>query len=73
MKYAAGPLAFVEDGDQITVDANSREINLEVDDSTLAARRAAWSPPKPYATRGALAKYAHLVSTASLGAVTTPE
>jgi dihydroxy-acid dehydratase len=71
--FVGGPLAFVEDGDQITVDANSREINLEVDDSTLAARREAWSPPAPYATRGALAKYAHLVSTASLGAVTTPE
>ena len=70
--FVGGPLAFVEDGDQITVDAETREINLNVDDATLASRREAWSPPKPYATRGALAKYAHLVSTASTGAVTTP-
>jgi len=70
--FVGGPLAFVEDGDQITVDAETREINLLVDDATLASRRKGWTPPEPYATRGALAKYAHLVSSASTGAITTP-
>ena len=71
--FVGGPLAFVEDGDQITVDAETREINLQVDDATLASRRKGWTPPEPYATRGALAKYAYLVSPASTGAVTTPQ
>jgi dihydroxy-acid dehydratase len=70
--FAGGPLAFVEDGDSITIDADAKEINLAVDDATLAERRSRWEPPAPYATRGALAKYAHLVSPASSGAVTTP-
>ena len=70
--YVGGPIAFVEDGDEITIDAEAREINLAVDDATLTARRSAWQPPAPYATRGALAKYAHLVSSASKGAITTP-
>ena len=70
--FVGGPLAFVEDGDQITVDAETREINLQVDDATLASRRKGWTPPEPYATRGVLAKYAHLVRSASTGAITTP-
>jgi dihydroxy-acid dehydratase len=70
--FVGGPLAFVEDGDQITVDAETREINLQVDDATLASRRKGWTPPQPYATRGVLAKYAHLVRSASTGAITTP-
>jgi len=65
-----GPIAFVEDGDRITVDAQKREITLHVSDADLAARRARWRAPPPYADRGALAKYAKLVSSASLGAVT---
>jgi dihydroxy-acid dehydratase len=65
-----GPIALVEDGDAITVDAEAREITLHVDASALAARRARWQPPKPYAERGVLAKYARLVSSASFGAVT---
>ena len=68
--FEGGPIALIEDGDQITVDAESREIHLHVDDATLAARKAAWQAPTPYADRGALAKYARLVSSASLGAVT---
>ncbi|MGE0624981.1 MAG: dihydroxy-acid dehydratase [Pseudomonadales bacterium] len=68
--YDGGPIALIEDGDQITVDAESREISLHVDDATLARRRAAWRRPEPYAERGVLAKYARLVSSASLGAVT---
>ncbi len=65
-----GPIALVEDGDRITVDADKREVTLHVSDAELAARRARWRAPPPYADRGALAKYAKLVSSASLGAVT---
>ncbi len=65
-----GALALVRDGDRITIDAVRRELALEVSADELAARRRAWVAPKPYATRGVLAKYAQLVSGASLGAVT---
>ena len=65
-----GPLALVRDGDRITIDATRRSITLDVPDVELARRRAGWSAPKPYAERGVLAKYAALVSSASLGAVT---
>jgi dihydroxy-acid dehydratase len=68
--FVGGPIALIEDGDRITVDATKREITLEVSDAELAARRARWRAPAPYADRGALAKYAKLVSSASLGAVT---
>ncbi len=68
--FDGGPIALLEDGDKITVDAETREINVNVDDATLAKRRAAWQRPDPYATRGVLAKYARLVSSASYGAVT---
>lgn len=68
--HLGGPIALVQDGDKITVDAESAEITLHVDDRELATRRAAWTAPAPYATRGTLAKYAKLVSSASEGAVT---
>jgi dihydroxy-acid dehydratase len=68
--FDGGPIALIEDGDRITVDADAREITLHVDAAILAARRARWKPPAPYAVRGVLAKYARLVSSASFGAVT---
>jgi dihydroxy-acid dehydratase len=68
--FDGGPIALIEDGDRIVVDAERREINLLVSDADLAARRARWQPPKPYAITGTLAKYARLVSSASEGAVT---
>ena len=68
--HLGGPIALVQDGDKITVDAENAEITLHVDDAELATRRAAWTAPAPYATRGTLAKYATLVSSASEGAVT---
>jgi len=68
--YDGGLIALIEDGDTITVDAGTREINLAVDDATLAIRRQRWQRPAPYATRGVLAKYAAQVSSASEGAVT---
>ena len=68
--YAGGTIALVEEGDSITIDAHRLLIQLNVDDRTLAARRARWRAPAPRYTRGLLAKYMRLVSTASRGAVT---
>jgi dihydroxy-acid dehydratase len=68
-----GPLALVKTGDGITIDAKRREITLHVSAAELKRRRKNWLPPKPYARRGALAKYAKQVSSASLGAVTDLE
>jgi dihydroxy-acid dehydratase len=65
-----GPIALVADGDRIVVDVPGRRIDLLVDDAELERRRAAWSPPAPRYTRGALAKYAAHVSGAETGAVT---
>jgi dihydroxy-acid dehydratase len=65
-----GPLALVRDGDTIQIDATARTLTLQVKADELARRRKAWRAPEPYATRGVLAKYAELVSSASLGAVT---
>lgn len=65
-----GPIALVEDGDVITLDAEAGVLAVAVDDATLAARGARWTPPPPRYTRGVLAKYARLVSSAAYGAVT---
>jgi dihydroxy-acid dehydratase len=65
-----GPLALVKTGDAITIDAERREITLHVGAPEMKRRRKSWAAPKPYARRGALAKYARQVSSASLGAVT---
>ena len=65
-----GAIALVEDGDSITIDAPARLIQLNVSDAELARRRALWNPPASHYTRGVMAKYARLVSSASLGAVT---
>jgi dihydroxy-acid dehydratase len=68
--YAGGNIALVEEGDSITIDAHRLLIQLNVGDDVLAARRARWQRPAPRYTRGLLAKYMRLVSTASLGAIT---
>jgi dihydroxy-acid dehydratase len=68
--FDGGPIALIEDGDTVTVDAEAREISLAVSGAELDARRARWQPPEPYARKGVLAKYAKLVSSASQGAVT---
>ena len=68
--YVGGTIALVHEGDSITIDAHRQLIQLDVDDAELARRRAAWRPPKPRYTRGLLAKYMRLVSTASKGAIT---
>jgi dihydroxy-acid dehydratase len=65
-----GTIALVEEGDAITIDAEAHLLQLEVPVAELARRHAAWQPPAPRYTRGILAKYARLVSSSSLGAVT---
>jgi dihydroxy-acid dehydratase len=67
--YEGGPIALVEDGDPVTIDARTLTLRLEVPDEELARRRAAWRRPPPRATRGVLAKFARHVSSASTGAV----
>ena len=65
---AGGPIALIEDGDEITVDIEGGEINLHVDDEELARRRDAFVAPAPKHNHGVLAKYAKLVSSADKGA-----
>ena len=64
-----GPIAIVQDGDEITVDAKNRRLELHVSDEEIQRRLAAWTPPAPLYEWGALAKYTRLVSSASEGAV----
>ena len=64
-----GPIAFVRDGDSVTVDLPNRLLTLDVSDDELEKRRADWHPPKPRVTTGWLARYAKLVQSASTGAV----
>ncbi len=66
----AGPIAFVRDGDRITLDVANRALELEVDADELAARQQGWQPHPPKYTRGVLGKYAKTVQSASLGAIT---
>jgi dihydroxy-acid dehydratase len=68
--YVGGPIALVQNGDSVTIDAEKRLIQLNVPERELAARREGWKQPAPRYTRGLLAKYVALVSTASRGAVT---
>ncbi len=65
-----GAIALIEEGDSITIDARKLVIELNVADDVIAQRRARWKAPAPRYTRGVMAKYARLVSTASRGAVT---
>jgi dihydroxy-acid dehydratase len=68
--FDGGVLAVVEDGDEITIDANSNTLTLGVDDATIEARLKNWTRPEPNYKQGVLAKYAKLTTTASLGAMT---
>ena len=65
-----GAIALVQEGDTISIDAAARSLQLHVSDEELEQRRANWQPPKPRYTTGVLAKYAKLVSSSSIGAVT---
>jgi dihydroxy-acid dehydratase len=68
-----GPIALVEEGDEIVIDVDRHALDLNVPAAKLAARRARWTAPAPRYKTGVMAKYAALVSSASLGAVTTGE
>src|SRR5690606_38623944 len=65
-----GPLALVRTGDRIIIDARAREVRLDVPAREILRRRRKWRAPRPRYTRGVLAKYARLVSSASAGATT---
>jgi dihydroxy-acid dehydratase len=67
---AGGTIALVENGDRITIDAGARLLQLEISDEELSKRRARWQPPEPKYRSGVLAKYARLVSSSSIGAIT---
>lgn len=68
--YVGGTIALIHEGDSVTIDAHKLLIQLNVDEAEIAKRRASWKQPKPRYTRGLLAKYASLASSASKGAVT---
>jgi dihydroxy-acid dehydratase len=68
--YVGGPIALVEEGDSITIDATTLSIRMNVSAKEIAARKKRWKQPKPRYTRGALAKFMNSVSSASRGAVT---
>jgi dihydroxy-acid dehydratase len=68
--FVGGLIGLVEEGDSITIDAKARQLNLNVSEAVIGQRRSVWKPRPPRYTRGVLAKYAKLVSSSSLGAVT---
>ena len=68
--FDGGTIALIEDGDEVTIDAEAKSIDVVLESAELERRRSNWKQPEPYAKRGLLAKYAKLVSSASEGAVT---
>jgi dihydroxy-acid dehydratase len=68
--YVGGPIALIRNGDAITIDAEKRQLTLNVSTKEMKQRLGKWKAPRPRYTRGVLAKYAQLVSSAHLGAVT---
>ncbi len=68
--FDGGPIALIENGDEITIDAQNAVMQLHLSDKEIQQRRKAWQPVPPRYTRGLLAKYAKTVSSASEGAVT---
>jgi dihydroxy-acid dehydratase len=65
-----GPIGLLEDGDEITINAETRTLDVSISEAEMEQRRANWEPPAPPAKTGVLTKYAQLVSSASEGAVT---
>ena len=70
--YRGGPIGLVRDGDMISIDVKRRTLDVELSESELEERRKHWKAPEPRYESGVMAKYAALVSSASLGAVTAP-
>lgn len=71
--YVGGTIALVHEKDSVTIDVDERLLRLNVTPAELERRRRAWTPPAPRYTSGVLAKYARVVSSSSLGAVTDLE
>jgi dihydroxy-acid dehydratase len=69
--WIGGPIALICDGDRITIDADTKRLDVLLDDAELARRRLAWVAPEPVVVRGVLAKYARCVRSASEGAITS--
>ena len=67
--FVGGPIALIEEGDLVTIDAHQLKLELNVAEAELAKRRAAWKAPAPRYTRGVQAKFAFNASSASKGAV----
>jgi dihydroxy-acid dehydratase len=70
--FRGGPLAVLQEGEQVTIDVEAGELRVDLSDDEIAERLRNWSPPPPRYDDGVLAKYAALVSSASEGAITTP-
>src|SRR5262249_36313884 len=68
-----GPIGAVREGDVIRIDVNQRLLEVEISDTEIKQRMAAWKPPKPRYPVGVFAKYGALVSSASEGAITKPK
>ena len=68
--YVGGMIAYVRDGDVITIDVDKRELRLEISESELTERKKSWRAPEPRYKKGVMAKYARSVSSASEGAIT---
>ena len=68
--FEGGPIAIVQDGDRIAIDAEANTVTLELSDEEILARLANWKKPEPRYKRGVLAKFAASVASASEGAVT---
>lgn len=68
--FEGGAIAIVKDGDRITIDAEKKELSVDLSDEEIKQRLSTWQQPKPRYTKGVLAKYAHTVASASEGAVT---
>jgi dihydroxy-acid dehydratase len=69
--WVGGPIAFLRDGDRITIDADAKLLSAAIDEAEMARRRKGWQRPEARVSRGVLAKYARTVRSASEGAVTT--
>jgi dihydroxy-acid dehydratase len=69
--WVGGPIALLRNGDRVTIDADAKVVNVEIDAAELEKRKAAWTAPPPRVARGLLAKYARCVRSASEGAITS--
>jgi dihydroxy-acid dehydratase len=68
--WVGGPIAFLTEGDRVTIDADAKSLSVDLDEAEMARRRQGWKRPEPRVARGVLAKYARTVHSASEGAVT---